>query len=258
MKIAVIGTGGMGKWFAKEFSKTEEVAVYDINKRKMQSIKNVIHLKGIAELQSFNPELLLNAVSLQNTIKVFEGVRIFLNRECIISDIASIKGEIPEYYQKSSFPFVSFHPMFGPRLTNLNHIKEENVIIISESDAKAKKFLKNFFKKYNTHIIEISFNNHDELMSYSLTLPFTSSIVFSACLTTHVVPGTTFARHKKIARRLLKEDDYLIADILFNRHSIKQLEEICSRLEFLKHIIKARDYEEARKFFNKLRKNLGN
>ena len=95
-------------------------------------------------------------------------------------------------------------------------------------------------------------------MSYSLTLPFASSIVFSACVTTHTVPGTTFSSHKQIAQRLLREDDYLLAGVLFNPHSIKQLEIICSRLEFLKHIIKARDYEEAQKFFNKLRKNLGN
>ena len=105
--------------------------------------------------------------------------------------------------------------------------------------------------------IQSHYDDHDELMSYSLTLPFASSIVFSACVTTHAVPGTTFSRHKRIAQRLLKEDNYLLADVLFNPHSIKQLEIICSRLELLKHIIKARDYEEAQKFFNKLRKNLG-
>jgi len=93
-------------------------------------------------------------------------------------------------------------------------------------------------------------------MSYSLTLPFASSITFAACLTTKVVPGTTFAHHKEIARKVLEEDDFLLAEVLFNPHSIRQLEKICSKLEFLKHIIKARDYEEAEKFLARLRKNL--
>jgi hypothetical protein len=35
------------------------------------------------------------------------------------------------------------------------------------------------------------------------------------------------------------------------------VENIVHRLEFLKHVIRAKDYEEAQKFFNKLRENLG-
>ena len=116
MRVAIIGTGGMGSWFARELLKTEEVAVYDIDKIKMTSIKNVKHLNSLSDLQSFNPEFLLNAVWLQNTIEAFESAAKYINKECIISDIASIKGEIPDYYRQCPFPFASFHPMFGPNL----------------------------------------------------------------------------------------------------------------------------------------------
>ena len=94
------------------------------------------------------------------------------------------------------------------------------------------------------------------MIAYSLTLPFASSLVFAACMKNTAVPGTTFKRHLTIARGLLSEDDHLLAEILFNEYSLKQLEKVTSRLEFLKHVIKGRDYEEAQRFFNNLRENI--
>jgi prephenate dehydrogenase len=70
------------------------------------------------------------------------------------------------------------------------------------------------------------------------------------------VPGTTFKKHMNIAKGLLSEDDYLLADILFNKYSLKELDKVTSKLEFLKHVIKGRDYEEAVRFFNSLRNNV--
>jgi prephenate dehydrogenase len=257
MKIALIGTGHMGSWFARELTGDHEIAVYDSERKKMKSLHGVKQLKSVAELDLFKPQLLLNTVSLKNTIPVFEEVGFFIDRSCVIVDIASIKGEIPEYYRRSPFPFVSIHPMFGPHFANLHQLQDENVIIISESNKNGKGFFKEFFAKYKVKIFETSFEQHDELMAYSLTLPFASSIVFSACVTTNTVPGTTFSRHRQIAQKLLLEDDFLLSEVLFNKNSISQLENIVHRLEFLKHVIRARDYEEAQKFFNKLRENLG-
>ena len=104
---------------------------------------------------------------------------------------------------------------------------------------------------------EYSFEEHDRMMAYSLTTPFVSSLVFAACVDARAVPGTTFKRHMTIARSLLAEDDHLLAEILFNAHSLQELGKITARLEFLKHIIMARDQEEASRFFSKLRQNIG-
>ncbi|HNS05957.1 MAG TPA: prephenate dehydrogenase/arogenate dehydrogenase family protein [Candidatus Saccharicenans sp.] len=256
MRIAVIGAGSMGSWLVHELAEFHQVGVYDRDSSKTMGIKNALPLGSFEDLAQFRPEFLFNAVSLRNTIEAFEAAAPFLDRDCFLVDIASIKGELPEYYQQCPFRFVSCHPMFGPRFALLNQIKNENLIIISESNEKAKKYLMSFFEKCQLNIFQYSFSEHDELMSYSLTLPFASSITFAACLTTKVVPGTTFAHHKDIARKVLEEDDFLLAEVLFNPHSIRQLEKICSKLEFLKHIIKARDYEEAEKFLARLRKNL--
>jgi prephenate dehydrogenase len=70
------------------------------------------------------------------------------------------------------------------------------------------------------------------------------------------VPGTTFKKHLEIAKGLLSEDDYLLCEMLFNSYSLPQLEKVTDRLGSLKHVIRGKDIEEAKKFFDSLRKNL--
>lgn len=257
MNIAVTGLGRMGRWFAGELAGQHRVAAYDIAPQKLEKGDYAVKLNGLKDLRTFCPDLLLNAVNLRSTVDVFEKAADYLPDSCLLADIASIKGGIPAYYRESGRRYVSLHPMFGPGFTDMEQLSQENAIIISESDPGGKSFFREFFSRYDIEVFEYPFARHDELMSYSLTLPFTSSIVFSSCVTTRAVPGTTFARHREIASRLLDEDDMLLAEVLFNPYSLKQLDTICTRLEHLKHIIRARDDEEASKYLNRLRRNLG-
>ena len=106
------------------------------------------------------------------------------------------------------------------------------------------------------NIYEYTFNEHDEIIAYSLSTPFTSSLVFAACMKKTDAPGTTFKKHMEIAKGLLSEDDFLISEILFNPHTLKQIESINSQLSYLTHIIKARDSEEMEKLLKRLRGNI--
>jgi prephenate dehydrogenase len=124
--------------------------------------------------------------------------------------------------------------MFGPTFANVNDLREENVILITESDPNIKEFFRAFFRQRELNIFEFSFKKHDQMTAYSLSLPFASTLVFAACMDNTTVPGTTFKRHLAIAKGLLSEDDHLLAEILFNRYSLEQLEKVTSRLEFLK------------------------
>lgn len=257
MKIAIICAGKMGAWLAGELAQENEVAVYDRHLVKASAVKGAKALGRLSELASFAPELLVNAVSLQNMVAAFEEAVLHLPRNCVLCDVASIKGELPKYYSKCGFAFASVHPMFGPTFANVAALSEENAIIISESEGKTAEFFRQFFRKRGLSIFEYSFKEHDRMMAYSLTLPFASSLVFAACMDSKAVPGTTFKKHRLIARGLLSEEDRLLAEILFNQNSIAEIEKVNSRLEFLKHVIRGRDFEEAKRFFDKLRKNVG-
>jgi prephenate dehydrogenase len=94
------------------------------------------------------------------------------------------------------------------------------------------------------------------MMAYSLTLPFITTMVFASCVEEDVVPGTTFAKHMKIAEGFMSEDDNLIGEVLFNTHSLPELDKITAMLEYLKHIIRDKDKEELAGFLNRLRMNV--
>jgi prephenate dehydrogenase len=256
MRTVILGAGLMGSWLARELARKHDVAVYDVDAAKANACEGVKVLSGPAATALFNPELLINAVSLQNTVSAFELVAPYISRTCIIADIASIKGEITDYYKRNAFRFVSVHPMFGPTFANMKALKEESAIIIKESDTEGAKFFRDFFMKLKVRIFNYSFDEHDRMMAYSLTIPFISSMVFAACVNRSVVPGTTFAKHMKIAKGLLSEDDHLLAEILFNPYSLAELDRITAKLEHLKHIIRGRDDEEIGIFLQRLRENI--
>ncbi len=257
MKIVILGAGHMGSWLARQLLIENEVALYDVDETKSASVENVRRLIDLCALKEFQPDLLINAVTLRQTVAAFEAALLYLETDCMICDVTSVKGEIAGYYRKAGFRFASIHPMFGPTFADMESLKEENAVIIEESCKEGREFFQRLFSRLKVRIFEYSFEEHDRMMAYSLTMPFVSSMIFAACVNTGTVPGTTFKRHLEIARNLLAEDDQLLSEILFNPHSLLELDKITSRLEFLKHIIRGRDYEEIAQFFEGLRGNVG-
>jgi prephenate dehydrogenase len=256
MKVVILGAGHMGSWLAEVLAGEHEIAVYDSDETKVRSLHYVLPLKSLSEIKSYGPTLLINAVSLQCTVPAFEAVLPFLTEKCVLCDVASVKAGIAAYYEGSGFRFVSVHPMFGPTFADMQAVREENAVIINESCSEGKKFFEYLFARLGLRIFEYSFDEHDQMMAYSLTIPFVSSMMFAGCVDATTAPGTTFRHHMTIARQLLSEDDHLLAEILFNPHSVTQLGRVTSQLEFLKHIIKGKDYEVAKEFFAKLRQNI--
>jgi len=256
MKITILGGGHMGGWLANALSGNHEVSLFDADPSVFPDVPNGRRLRSLSEIGSVQPDMLINAVSLQATLDVFRAAGEYLPEGCILCDVASVKGDLPAFYKESGHRFVSLHPMFGPTFARMENLKNENAVIISESDESGKSFWRSFLESFGIAVFEYPFADHDPMMAYSLTLPFVSSLVFSSCVSMSAVPGTTFRRHVEVARGLLGEDDYLLTEILFNRESLVQLKKISGRLNHLWHIIDQHDAEEARKFIGSLRTNL--
>jgi len=256
MKIAIIGAGHMGAWLVEEFNQKNTVGVYDKDQENMKYLFNAKRFKDMSDLEDFDPELLINAVDLSHTVDAFKDAVQYISDDCIISDIASVKGGLEEYYEEVDNPFVSTHPMFGPTFANVRDLSNENAIIIEESDPAGKKIFRELYEGLHLNIYEYSFEEHDKKTGYSLGIPFSASLVFAACMEETEAPGTTFRKHMEIARGLLSEDDYLLSEILFNPEVLPQIEKINSQLSYLTHIIKSRDYETMSDFLNRLRDNI--
>lgn len=256
MKILILGAGKMGTFFCDLLSFDHEVAVYDYDSKKLRFTYNCRRFSDIGEVKEFAPDLVINAATLKYTLTAFETVLPYLPETTILSDIASVKTGLREFYGKSGHRFVSTHPMFGPTFASLSNLSNENAVIISEGDSEGKKFFRNLYERLKLHIEEYTFLEHDETTAYSLSIPFASTLVFGSVMKPIDAPGTTFKRHLAIAHGLMGEDDYLLSEILFNPFTGCQIKEIRKQLKLLETIIENRDFASLKDFLDKVRENL--
>lgn len=256
MKILIMGAGKMGSFFIDLLSFDHEVAVYEKDPKRMRFTYNCQRFTKLEEVKGFTPELVINAVTVKNTLSAFCEILPYLSSDCIISDIASVKTGLKAFYEQSGHPYVSSHPMFGPTFANLNQLSEENAIIISEGDRTGRIFFKDLYRRLGLNIYEYTFQEHDETVAYSLSIPFVSTFVFAAVMKHQDAPGTTFKRHMQIAKGVLNEDDYLLQEILFNPYTNGQVAKIREELKLLMDIIEHKDAEAMKAFLARIRGHL--
>ena len=256
MKILILGAGKMGSFFTDLLSFDHEVAVLEKDPKRMRFIYNAIRMQSPGEITDFKPELVINCVTLHRTIEAFESIFPYLEPNCIISDVASVKTGVQDFYNSCGFPYVSTHPMFGPTFASLGSLDQENTIIITEGNHLGKVFFKDLYSRLKLNIFEYSFEEHDKVVAYSLGIPFASTLVFAATMIHQDAPGTTFKRHMKIAKGLMSEDDYLLSEILFNPRTPLQISRIQEELNVLQSIIQNRDTEAMKTYLSRIRKKI--
>ena len=256
MRILIMGAGKMGSFFTDVLSFEHEVAVYDVDPKRLRFMYNCYCFTNMEEVENFHPELVINAATVKYTLDAFRQVLPHLTKDCIISDIASVKTGLKEFYENCGFRYVSTHPMFGPTFANLDKLSTENAIIIKEGDHLGRIFFKDLYHRLGLNIFEYTFDEHDETVAYSLSIPFVSTFVFAAVMKHQDAPGTTFKRHMAIAKGVLSEDDYLLQEILFNPRTPEQVEGIRTELNELLDIISEKDGDRMHAYLEKIRKHI--
>ena len=256
MRILILGAGKMGSFFADLLSFDHDVAVYDPDAARLRFTYNVQRFSDLGEVDQIKPEPGINAATVKYTLDAFNAVLPHLPEGCILSDIASVKTGLPEFYAQCGHPFVSSHPMFGPTFASLSNLANENAIVIKEGDHLGRVFFLDLYRRLHLHIEEYTFAEHDLTIAYSLSIPFASTLAFGAVMKHQDAPGTTFKRHMAIANGLMSEDDYLVQEILFNPNSVEQLDGIIERLSELRDIVDKHDGERMRAFLASVRQNL--
>ena len=215
MRILILGAGKMGTFLTDVLSFQHETAVFDTDPQKLRFVYHTYRFTNIDEIREFNPELVINAVTLKYTFDAFDLVLPALSRDCIISS--------------------------------------ENAIIIKEGDHMGRIFFKDLYQSLHLNIFEYTFEEHDETVAYSLSIPFVSTFVFSAVMKHQDAPGTTFKKHMAIAQGVLNEDDYLLQEILFNPRTMPQVENIRRELKELLQILSDKDADGFKQYLSKIR-----
>ena len=104
MKILIAGAGKMGSFFCDLLSFKHDVAVYDPDPERLRFTFNTRRFASLDEVDGFAPDMLINAATVKYTIEAFRMLLPHLPAGCILSDIASVKTGLPEFYAGAGHP----------------------------------------------------------------------------------------------------------------------------------------------------------
>jgi len=180
MKIAVIGAGKMGRWFAKFFLEQGiNVVVSDKDKDKLLKIAEELKVKTASNVDAVrSADKILICVPIENFEDVIAEIHPYIRPEQEVMDICSVK-ELPvnimhKYIEKGAI--LGTHPLFGP---GVKSIKNQN-FVLTPTNAKEKKLAEKFgswLKHKGAKVFIMSPRKHDELMSIVLGLPYFLSLI---------------------------------------------------------------------------------
>ncbi len=181
MKIAIIGAGRMGRWFAKFFLEQGfSVIVSDKDPEKLAKISEELNIikttNNVKAVQS--ADRILICVPIDNFEEVVSEIQPYIHKNHEIMDICSVKEKPVELMHKyiKTGTILGTHPMFGPGVKN---IKNQN-FILTPTNAKEEMLAKSFgewLKNKGARVYFMTPKEHDEIMSIVLGLPYFLSYV---------------------------------------------------------------------------------
>jgi len=267
MKIAVIGAGKMGVWFAKFFdSKNYEVILADRKKEKLEKLKELpVDLTTDFQEAVYGADQIYLCVSINALEEVVKAISPAIHKGQVVMDICSIK-EAPvktmhQYIKEATV--LGTHPVFGPGSNGIKH----KAYVLTPTKPEEQKFAEEF-KKWleaeDAHVFIMTPQKHDELMAVVLGLPHFIGMV--ACETlleqknlpeTKQVAGTTYRMLFTLAEATAFETPDLYAAVQTNLSGLGEIEDLfMAKAQELLTLIKNKDQKAIIDRMEKLTKKL--
>ena len=267
MRIAVIGAGKMGVWFAKFFlSKDYDVILADRKKAKLKNLKDLrVELTTNFQEAVKDANQILLCVSINAMEEVVKVISPSLHEGQVVMDIASIK-EAPvktmhQYIMGATV--LGTHPVFGPGSNGVKH----KAYVLTPTNPKEQKCAEEFkawLEAEEAHVFIMTPKKHDELMSVVLGLPHFLGLV--ACETlleqknlpeTKKVAGTTYRMLFTLAEATAMETPDLYAEVQTNLPELGNIEDtFIAKAQELLILIKNKDTKAIVERMEQLKKKL--
>jgi prephenate dehydrogenase len=236
MRIAILGAGKMGVWFAKFF--LEEgyfVVVADRNKEKLSKLRSEIAVETADFAEAVqNADRVLICVSISAFEDVVTKISSSIREGQVVMDICSVKDfpvKIMHEHIKAGL-ILGSHPVFGPGSKGVKN----KAFILTPTNAEEKEFAETFKEWLETRkarVFMMSPKRHDELMSVVLGFPHFLGLV--ACETlleqadypeTKKVAGTTYRLLLTLAEATALENPELFASLQFGLPELEKIESL--------------------------------
>lgn len=236
MRIAVIGAGKMGVWFAKFFlAKGYDVVLADRKKEKLESLKDLlVDLTTNFKEAAADANQIYICTSIDSIEEVTKTIAPVLHEGQVVMDISSIKeGPVRIMHQNiKGATVLGTHPVFGPGSHGLNN----KAYVLTPTTLEERKFSNEFadwLKTEGANVFIMSPKKHDELMSVVLGLPHFLGLV--ACETlleqrnlseTKQVAGTTYRMLFTLAEATALETPDLYTSLQTNLPELGKIEDL--------------------------------
>lgn len=267
MKVAILGFGSMGQWFAKFAKKRKwKVSIYDVDKEKgRKAAENLkLNFSSSKEEATQNADIILISVPITETPKLIKEASEFVEKDSLIIDIASVKEKAVEEMEKvqSEVELASLHPLFGPGAENLEN---KNIISIPVKKGRKYELLKKEFSKLGTNIVEMKAEKHDKLMAVIQSLTHFSLMTYFSAFASMEYHNEAekfktpiFKNLFNLTNAFLYEDPKLCADIQReNKYSEMARNSIIEKSNELDNALKNGDLEKMEKIFEKAKEEIG-
>ena len=144
-----------------------------------------------------------------------------LRPQCLVFDIASLKSPMREGLEalrESGCRVCSVHPMFGPDEIGLSG---RHILFVDMGDQQALREARELFAHTAAECVELSLEEHDEVMAWVLGLSHLVNIAFASTLAQsgEAVPllrkisSSTFNAQLEVATQVVSENPHLYYEI---------------------------------------------
>jgi prephenate dehydrogenase len=266
--IVIIGLGLMGGSVAKALkNKNPDISIsaFDHNNSALDLAldvgiidQKISTLEEINQLTSDDVDIIIIAVPVIESLKVFDAINGLFNSEITITDTASAKLLISNHLEENySSPtnIILSHPMAGSHNTGVGYADEamfsnKKVLITELLNPKdhCMKLVTNLWEGLGAAVFKIDPIRHDEIMSYASHLPHVISYaVLNSIMKNANKDITTFsAGGLKDFVRIAGSDPKMWTDIfLSNKQSIlKAIDAYKDSLDEIKELLESENEKE--------------
>jgi prephenate dehydrogenase len=236
MRIAILGAGKMGVWFAKFFlAEGYSVVVADRKKEKLARLEKELAVETADFADAVrDADRVLICVSISSFEEVVKKISPAIRDGQVVMDICSIKDfPVKTMHQHLKQGLIlGTHPVFGPGSTTI----ENKTFVLTPTNSQEEAFAQDFKKWLETkkaRVLVMPPQKHDELMSVVLGLPHFLGLV--ACDTlleqadypeTKEVAGTTYRMLFTLAEATALENPELFSSLQFTLPDMEKIESL--------------------------------
>lgn len=242
MRAGIIGYGRFGKLFVEIFSKHFHFEIYD-KKFELNENEKVTLFKNFRSC-----EFIFFAVPISQLEKSATEIAPYIDHHSLIADLCSVK-EYPINILNKLFPnneILGIHPLFGPESVKVDLYNHQIVLVSKNASSKMVQELIQVFQKENLKIIEMSAEEHDEQMAWTLCLTqFMGRGLGRLPLPKNKIGTKGYFELLDIVNRANADTEELFIDMnKYNRYSEDMREQVITEITKLNQMLEKEDFSE--------------